>query len=463
MKFIRAIGVTQQHKVLLEYVVQESYARAFTDLGPVEQQLVRDNAEERYISYAFLRHSGTKHGNLKVDLQNDFTTGDNHYPKNRQQTLHLLDKYNKTVVEKVTHSEGTSFAQKGGRGGGNQISSGNGKDRDSSTYDKKYWNDKECYKCHQKGHPTMHCTKKQSDDNDRSTASAASSVKKLKKNINYIKKSFTTVNTQLAQLKEADSDISESEGEEASHFQVDQALQFAQLDKKFEPRIAKLFKQAGSSIKLDLKEVILLGSQSTMDLFCNAALVSKISKSRSNMRLKSNCGTMLVTQKATMEGYNKTVWFITRAITNIIALRNLIDQYRVTYDSDDLIFVVHRESESKPNMEFKMHKSRLQYYDPRKEQHMNFVNTVLENKTGFTKQQIKCAEIARNLYKTLRCPSMKDFKWVIRSNQIKDCPATIQDIIVATKIWGKNIAALKGKTTRSKMHPLARDYVKVPK
>jgi hypothetical protein len=260
-------------------------------------------------------------------------------------------------------------------------------------------------------------------------------------------------------LKEAVSDISESEGEEASHIQVDQALQFTQLDKRFEPRIAKLFKQAGYSIKLDLKEVILLDSQSTMDLFCNAALVSKISKSRSNMRLKSNDGTMVVTRKATMEGYNKNVWFSTRAITNIIALRNLIDQYRVTYDSDELIFIVHRESESKPNMEFKMYKSGLHYYYPRKEHHMTFIN----NKTGFTKRQIKCAEIARNLYKTLSYPSMKDFKWVIRSNHIKDCPMTIQYIDVATKIWGKNIVALKGKTTHSKMHPMDRDYVKVPK
>jgi hypothetical protein len=58
---------------------------------------------------------------------------------------------------------------------------------------------------------------------------------------------------------------------------------------------------------------------------------------------------------------------------------------------------------------------------------------------------------------------MKDFKWVIWSNQIKDCSVTIQDIDVATKIWDKNIAVLKGKTTRSKMHPVARDYVKVPK
>jgi hypothetical protein len=183
------------------------------------------------------------------------------------------------VVAKVTHSEGTSFAQKGGRGGGNRSSSVNVKGRDSSTYDKKYWNDKECYKCHKKGHPATHFPKKPSDDDDRSTASAASSVKKLKKDLKSIKKVFTTVNTQLAQSKEADSDISESEGEEASHFQVDQALQFAQLDKKFETRIAKLFKQTGSLIKLDLKELILLEIQSTMDLFCNTTLVSKISKS----------------------------------------------------------------------------------------------------------------------------------------------------------------------------------------
>jgi hypothetical protein len=133
-----------------------------------------------------------------------------------------------------------------------------------------------------------------------------------------------------------------------------------------------------------------------------------------------------------------------------------------TYDSDDLMFVVHRESESKPNMEFRMHESGLHYYDPRKEAHLTFVNTVSENKEGFTQRQIKGADLARNVYKTLSYPSMKDFKWVVRSNQIKDCPVTVQYIDVARKIWGKNIAALKGKTTWSKSIPVARDYVKVP-
>jgi hypothetical protein len=35
---------------------------------------------------------------------------------------------------------------------------------------------------------------------------------------------------------------------------------------------------------------------------------------------------------------------------------------------------------------------------------------------------------------------------MIRSNQIKDCPVTVQDVDVAIMIWGPNVAALK-KTT----------------
>jgi hypothetical protein len=137
---------------------------------------------------------------------------------------------------------------------------------------------------------------------------------------------------------------------------MDATLQFVQVEKEFEPRIAKLFKQAGLSVKIDLREIILLDSRSTMDLLCNAALVSKTCKSTTSMGLNSNGGAMAVTRKSTMPGYNKDVWFSTRAITNIIALSNLIQQYRVTYDSDDKMFFVNREYQGKPHMEFRMHK-----------------------------------------------------------------------------------------------------------
>jgi hypothetical protein len=92
------------------------------------------------------------------------------------------------------------------------------------------------------------------------------------------------------------------------------------------------------------------------------------------------------------------------------------------------------------------------------------VNTVSGNKEGFMQRQIKGAELARTLYAMLTSypSSWKDYKWVIQSNQIKDCPVTVQDVDNAFKIWGKNIAALKGKTTRSKPNQVARDFVKVP-
>jgi hypothetical protein len=140
---------------------------------------------------------------VTMDLQNDFTTGGNRYPKNRQHTLHLLDKYSKTVVPKVTHFEGTSFAHKGGRGSGRSYN-GNGKGHESSTYDKNYWKDKECYKFHKMGNPETHCGKKlnSNEDDDSSAAATFNSVKKLQKDIKSIRKAFTTVNTQLENLKE---------------------------------------------------------------------------------------------------------------------------------------------------------------------------------------------------------------------------------------------------------------------
>ena len=93
--------MTQQHKVLLEYVAQDLYTQTFYTLTEEEQLVVREDSKERYLSYALLRQSGTEHGNIKVNLKNDFTTGDNGYPKNCQQNLHILEKYRKAVVQRT--------------------------------------------------------------------------------------------------------------------------------------------------------------------------------------------------------------------------------------------------------------------------------------------------------------------------------------------------------------------------
>jgi hypothetical protein len=161
----------------------------------------------------------------------------------------------------------------------------------------------------------------------------------------------------IEELEHEDSDLtdSDSDEEETSHFQFQDeepstGFQMMQLEEDsdaddshdecdipgvpleeatvlhqtfFEKRNAEvLFKQNHEKqIKLDLKEVILLDSQSTMDLFCNPKLVEKVTKTRKKMRLQSNGGSMIVCHKAKMAGYIHDVWFSNKAITNSIAIR----------------------------------------------------------------------------------------------------------------------------------------------
>jgi hypothetical protein len=103
------------------------------------------------------------------------------------------------------------------------------------------------------------------------------------------------------------------------------------------------------------------------------------------MQLKSNGGTMEVNKQAIMSGCHMHMWYNKKAITNILTLSNVIKQYQVTYDSNDQMFVVHHNSEGKPNTKFWMHKSRLHYFETR-DSKFTFVNTVSKNKAGFMKK-----------------------------------------------------------------------------
>ena len=77
--------------------------------------------------------------------------------------------------------------------------------------------------------------------------------------------------------------------------------------------------------KLDLRTVVLLYNESTMDLFCNPDLVENIKDVKRPLRIHSNGGEMSVNNKSKIPGYNKRVWFSRRDITNIIALKSLTE------------------------------------------------------------------------------------------------------------------------------------------
>ena len=100
------------------------------------------------------------------------------------------------------------------------------------------------------------------------------------------------------------------------------------LQQAFEERNRKVLsnKIHANSIKIDLRNVILLDRQYIMDLFCNPKWVRNIYKGKKNMRFHSIGGKMLINHKTQVAGYNPHVWSDQKDISNLIALRNIINQ-----------------------------------------------------------------------------------------------------------------------------------------
>ena len=71
--------------------------------------------------------------------------------------------------------------------------------------------------------------------------------------------------------------------------------------------------------------------------------------------------------KASQKVYNHKFWFDDKSIANIYALCNVIEQYRVSYDSakSTSVWFHRKERNLMPDVEFKKHPSGLHYWDPR--------------------------------------------------------------------------------------------------
>jgi hypothetical protein len=90
------------------------------------------------------------------------------------------------------------------------------------------------------------------------------------------------------------------------------------------------------------------------------------------------------------------------------------------------------------------------------------LNSVEENKSFYTERQFEQAKMARDLYHAMGTPSISDFKAMLWMNVIGNNPVTTEDIKIADKIFGPDIGALKGKTTRRKPAPVVNDQIEIP-
>jgi hypothetical protein len=106
----KSVGVSFDFKKIWEYCALEAHKAAYTSLKPDEQETVRVSARERFLSYALINTSNSKHDKIKDDLLDDYTKGSDNYSQTRLQALMLMDHYSKTPTA-ITTLEGTEFAQ----------------------------------------------------------------------------------------------------------------------------------------------------------------------------------------------------------------------------------------------------------------------------------------------------------------------------------------------------------------
>jgi hypothetical protein len=158
----------------------------------------------------------------------------------------------------------------------------------------------------------------------------------------------------------------------------------------------------------------------------------------------------------------------------------MADKHRITYDSDkEDTFLVHSDSGPirfkrtpdglyvyKPTAKFKNEVAKLKESVSLSKDGgspmSNMITTVKENAKGYTQRQFNNAKQARRLYHIVGCPTVENFKHLLRQNIIKNCPVTANDVNIAEKIFGGDIGTLKGKSTRNRPTPVKDDLVEIP-
>ena len=154
-------------------------------------------------------------------------------------------------------------------------------------------------------------------------------------------------------------------------------------------------------------------------------------------------------------------------MANIFSFAKVSNQHRIIYDSNEGdVFNIYHDGKTikfpktdeglycyriSEDTKTKMKKGKM-------EKKIMLVEMIKENMEGFSSEEITRAKRARKLYHSLGAPSTTNFKYLIKSNQIKNCPVTVKDIDNAEKYLERTL-----RTSKARRHEANQEWYRTTK
>jgi hypothetical protein len=440
----------------------------FKSLTTDQAVRVSKTCRDKYLATLYLMRSGKHHTQLKNDIKNDHAKGvENSFPTTVASAMQIMNDFKLVMTETGPMvSLGTAFAQ-----GGATKKTTKGQLSDEawnalSLEDKtKLVESRKAGRIKTAAAAAGGKLSKSGDDGNKSVNSTKSMNDLQKDNVRLKRQLKSTKAALVTTISEGNkSDLSDDKG--SSNFVAAMAILQDEYPELYKGIVVA--HKSGAMEKLNLRNSILINSQTTHDVFCNKKYDKNIRKAVRTIHLSTNGGTMKITCEADVPGLypvgsDATVYFDHDTITNILSFKKLAKKYRITYDSDmEKTLIVHRKAHGLVDLHFSMHPCGLHILKQVEPGKM-FVQTVEDNLKLYSKQQIEGAKKARAMYEMLHCPSDEDFFNIINQGGIRGSKVTVEDIKIAKNIWGPSVIKAKGNTVRRPAKLTPSSIVSVPK
>ena len=210
--------------------------------------------------------------------------------------------------------------------------------------------------------------------------------------------------------------------------------------------------------------LLLLDTEATIPVVKNGELLENIRPADIPVRVDGIGGSMVIDQAGDLRDFG-TVYYDPSALANVLCFADVEDRGKITYCQRQSLFrvVINRNTYI-----FK----RIRTGDDRKlyacdmRQHARgrlgivCVTTVSENEALFTRREVGDARRARELSRRLGYPSLNHLIKIVK--HMENSPVRVSDVYRAAKIWGPEIAYLKGTTRNVKTEHIPVEHIPRP-